>query len=295
MLKAAHPFSAPPRCKTARQVLYFFPPGLRVILISGESLMNFFCFPRLCALCPVFAAAGFFFRTLQVHHGFEAGTGLAIPGFAPGYLALLMAALVIAAALLCALRTPFSAELADLRVCRFPFLPAQIAYGLLTAVMGILLMSSHAFSGRLSLLLGAVCLMTALYALLMPFVGARLRIVFLMEHTVFYVLWLVIFFSRHSSDPVWMGFWPPLLALCALSGALCALSGAACGVGRPRRMLFLLLCGGGLSLIAAADCCSYSALPDLLGFLGAAVFQFACAFRLCSAAAEHGSSHSEIQ
>lgn len=242
--------------------------------------MNWFRFFRAGALCPVFGAAGFLFRAIQIRYGFEADTGLAVSGFAPAYLALLMAALVIAAALLCALRTDTPAAPADLTACRFPFVPVQILYGIMTAFMGILLLSSHAFDGRLSLLQGAVCLMTALYAFLMPFVGERLRIVFLMEHTLFYVLWLVIFFSRHSSDPVWMGFWPPLLALCAAAGALCTLTGAACGVGKYRRILFLTLCGGGLSLIAAADCCSFSALPSLAGFLAAAVFQFSCAFHL---------------
>ena len=73
--------------------------------------------------------------------------------------------------------------------------------------------------------------------------------------------------------------WPQLLALCAVALALCALSAAACGVGKIRRGLFFLLCGGAWSIIAAADCCTPSALPALLLFAAAAVLLLSCALR----------------
>ena len=233
----------------------------------------------LCVLCPILGAAGFFFRTLQLRTGFEADTSLAIPGNLPDQLALLAAALTALCAALAALALPAPKGQADLERFRFPFRPTQIVYAALTAAAGLVLFSAGPLGPRLSPLLAAVCLMTALYALLLPLSGRRLRIVFLMEHTLFYVVLLILLFSRRSTDPVWMDFWPQLLALCAVALALCALSAAACGVGKIRRGLFFLLCGGAWSIIAAADCCTPSALPALLLFAAAAVLLLSCALR----------------
>ena len=164
----------------------------------------------LCVLCPILGAAGFFFRTLQLRTGFEADTGLAIPGNLPGQLALLAAALTALCAALAALALPAPKGPADLERFRFLFRPTQIVYAALTAAAGLVLFSAGPLGPRLSPLLAAVCLMTALYALLLPLSGRRLRIVFLMEHTLFYVVLLILLFSRRSTDPVWMDFWPQL-------------------------------------------------------------------------------------
>ena len=224
-------------------------------------------------LFPVLGGIGFLLRLTQLKFGFEHGTGLAAAAFPPGI------ALVAAAGILC-----FAAFAAArmLPPQTPPLLPPRrraaravhAAAGSLTALMGVLLLPSSLGGNRMDLLLALISLCTALYLILAPFAEKGLRTFSFFEYTLFYTAWLAVLFSRHASDPVLMGFWPPLLALCAAAFSFYLLSCAVCGIAKPRRTRFFLLSGGSLCLIAAADGCTPSAAPYFCGFLAAALMQF---------------------
>lgn len=211
-------------------------------------------------------AAGFLLRGFQLHRGFEAGTGLAVPG--SGMAVAAAAVLILAAALLAVLRPPKAAVQSDA-----PPKAAHIAAAVLTMLMGLLLLLRA--PARLELLLGISAWLTALFFLLPLWrgLGARMHIFCRMENTLFYVAWLTVYFSRHISDPVIQAFWPPLTALCATALAFYFLASAACGLPKPRRSLFFLHAGGALCLLAAADFCTAAGAPYALGLLAAAAFQ----------------------
>lgn len=241
-----------------------------------------FKFPFLFGLFPLLGGIGFFLRLAQLRFGFESGSGLALQTFLPGRLLPLLCLLLIAAALAAAAayapgaRRASPQHRASLLVCT--------AAAVLTAAMGLLLLPSGGGMGTMGRLLGAAALLTALYQVLLPHAGAALQRLCCMENTVFYLVWLIVVFARHASDPVTAAFWPPLLALCAACCALCRLSAASCGQSAPRLQLFLLLLGGSLCLIAAADGLRGSgALYALFGFAGAAALQFCCAHAMLRA------------
>lgn len=224
-------------------------------------------------LFPALGAAGFLLRALQLRCGFEVDTGLAVAGYPAGGVLLLLAALLAALALAAARVLP-AAPPAD--GGRSALCPAAAAF--LTAVMGFSLLAAGRGSHPAELLLGLAALATALHMFLAPRAAGGLRIFCAMETTLFYVVWLVVLFSRHATDPVLMGFWPPLLALCAAVFSCYFLACAACGRPQPRRCLFSLLLGGSLALIAAADGCIPAPAPALWGFLAAALLQFGAAW-----------------
>ena len=227
-------------------------------------------------LFPALGAAGFLLRALQLRFGFEADTGLALAGYPAGSALLLLAALLAALALAAARVLP-AAPPADGAPSggRSVFGPAAAA--LLTAVMGLSLLAGGRGGHPAELLLGLAALATALHMFLAPRAAGGLRIFCAMETALFYVVWLVVLFSRHATDPVLMGFWPPLLALCAAAFSFYFSACAACGHPEPRRCLFSLLLGGSLALIAAADGCIPAPAPALWGFLAAALLQFSAA------------------
>lgn len=232
-------------------------------------------------LFPLLGIAGFFLRTVQLRFGFEPTTKLAVIGFPPGIMLLLLAAVLFFAAFFFVRMLPAFPDPPDFPERRSTSAAViHFAAAGLTALMGILLLVSGLHGSRLDLLLGLVSVLTALYLLLISHAGKKLRAFCLIENTLFYVAWLVVLFSRHASDPVLMGFWPPLLALCAAVFGFYLLACAACGLNKPRRCLFSLLLGGSLCLIAAADGCSLSAAPYFCGFLAAALRQFFYAYRL---------------
>lgn len=238
-----------------------------------DRFVSFFLFPLLGAI-------GFFLRTLQLRTGFEAGTGLPIPGAAVPTTAVIC--IILAAALLVSLRLPKPTGSPPSTPRTAMPRTALCLAAVLTAAMGILLLVRH--DGSVNTLLAVSALFTAFFFLLPlhPGAGQGLHIFCPMEGALFYTAFLIVYFSRHLSDPAFPAFYPLLLALCAAAVSFCDLAGAACGRARPRRMAFALNAGCSLSLLAAADLCTVSGAPYACGLLAAAIVEYALSRRITS-------------
>ena len=221
---------------------------------------------------PVFFALGiaaFLLRAAQLRWGFDPD-GLAVPAFPPSAALLLLTALTIPAAALCAGTLPPRGAAAAL--CAPPPRWLQGVCAALWGLMGVTALSvANEYADFLFLILALLALAGCLCMLLIRRAGGRPA---LLELTVFAAASLAVCFIRHASDPNWMRFWPLLAALCCTVLSALELFSAACAQPRPRRSLFFLLCGGVLCPAALADCCTPARLPFFFGLLGAALVQW---------------------
>lgn len=225
---------------------------------------------------PLLGAAGFLVRAMRLRSGMDAG--LPVPG--SGVPTAAAVCVILAAAALVSLRLPKTAG--DTPSALLPTAPkaATGAAAALTALMGVLLLIQS--GGRVDALLAVSALFTALFFLLSlhPGSGQAMHIFCRMEAALFYTAFLIVYFSRHISDPAISAFYPPLLALCAAALSFCELSGAACGRFRPRRLMLFLCAGCALSLLAAADFCTFSGAPYACGLLAAGAVQWGLGQRI---------------
>lgn len=229
-------------------------------------------------LFPLLGILGFYLRAIQLRRGFAADTGLPLPG--SGFASAALALLILALALLYTLRSPVAPAGANVPIPRgASAAAAHLAAAGLTALMGGLLLLRA--PTQVEFLLGLCALLTALFFLLPLYRGlsTQMRVFCRMEHTLFYIAWLAVYFSRHISDPVVMAFWPLLAALCATVFSFYFLASAACGLPKPRRSLFCLCASSALLLLAAADVCSPSGAPYFCGLLAAALLQLFYGFQ----------------
>ncbi len=218
---------------------------------------------------PLLGAVGFLVRTMQLRSSLDAS--LPVPG--SGVPTAVTVCVILAAAALVSLRLPKTAP--DPPSALRPTAPkaAMGAAAVLTALMGVLLLMEG--SGKVDTLLAVSALFTAFFFLLPlhPGSGQAMHIFCRMEGALFYTAFLIVYFSRHISDPAVSAFYPPLLALCAAALSFCELSGAACGRFRPRRLILFLCAGCSLNLLAAADFCTLAGAPYACGLLAAGAVQ----------------------
>lgn len=208
-------------------------------------------------------AAAFALRTLQLRTGFEADTGLPLPGnpYALG-LPLLLAGLA-ALILLLARQLPEDRDAASLA---FPAaFPAPGAGGATLLVMGaFLLAASGAYSlysgallapARSELALGALAMLSA--GCLLPVIAACRRQTavngnLLLAPVAFLVVRLVLQSRKDSINPTLEAYYPELLALVFLILGFYYLAAFAFGGGRTRRFaacaaLSVVLCAAALA------------------------------------------------
>lgn len=241
-------------------------------------------FPLLTA---VGGAGAFLLRLVQRATGFEADTGLPIPGNLPA-MALVLWFVVLAAAAFFAARALLPAEGEDSPL--FPDGFSTASAGLLTlTVMGILLLAvsgaadiasgifpgqlvisadgttaplqDRFFSQRESLILGALSLVSA--ASLFPAVPAcRVRQAgerkpfqgaLLLVPVCCLVVRVVLTYRAESSDPSLIGYYPDILAMVFLTLAFYRLSAFAFRAGRSRRFALYTALAAAFCLAALAD------------------------------------------
>ena len=214
---------------------------------------------------------GFLLRALQLQFGFESTTGLAKPHCLPAIGLLFLSLISILFAILFSQRLP--AVLRSTPFSRFYGTPNRLVHRLcaaLEAAMGITLLPLGLDGSWPCFILALFSLLTALCTLALPRTAGHFC---WMEHTCFAVACLVLLFTRHASDPNWMGFWPFLAALCCTSFSCCTLFGASCNVPKPRSSACSMLCGSMFCLIALPDCCTPERFPYIFGILAAALLQ----------------------
>ena len=230
-------------------------------------------------------AAGFALRLVQNRSGFEAETGLAIPGNIGGVALPVLLAVLTAAIGILSWKTPKKAAEDG---AFSAFFPAKDAAGLMLPVMGIFLMGISGlldgalglailpgvlFAPRVHLLLGAFALVSAvgLFTGLTAcrHAGADFQTTVLLAVPVMLVVRLVLTYRVSSTDPALEAYYIELLAQVLLTVAFFHLAGFAFGDGRPRRFVLTAAMAAVLAMTAAADLGSHITLVSSLAlYLG---------------------------
>lgn len=223
-------------------------------------------------MLPGLAAAGgaaaFALRLWQNATGFEAGTGLAVPGNVPGTILPILLAVTAAAAVLLARKLPGSVESRSFP----PAFPMKEAAELLLPVMGVFLMflsgaadaamalfilPGAVFAPSAHLLLGALSIVSAAGLLLAASACRHQRTEFqgalLLPVTVMLVVRLVLTYRVSSTNPTLAAYYVELLALVLLTLAFFRLSAFAFDDAKPRRFAVSAVLAVVLSMASMAD------------------------------------------